>query len=207
MAFTIRPADIIKTKVVDFLIKKFDGVVIGDEVMFGSSRKVVDMLALYRGETYAIEIKSAKDDLRRLPEQITEYSKIFDHTVVFATIDHLLTIKQVSKAKVSIFEFDADADGSIRGRLLEKRNNIQKREMLATMKASYIRKNLNISNLKNSDDTRKQAMRYTKEEIHSLLYGYFMKRCSAPYKLFLEERSNKTEVDDLTILSNRLKVE
>lgn len=205
MALKIRPADIIKAKVIDFLIVKFEGVVIGDEVKYGSSRKVVDLLALYKGETYAIEIKSAKDDLRRLPEQISEYSKIFDHTLVFTTIDHLHKIKQVAKAKASIFEFGAD--DAIEGRLIEKRNNVLKSEMLATMNASFIRKSLNLSNFKDSDDIRKRAMRYSKDDIHSLLYGYFLEKCSAPYKLFLEERSNKTEVDDLIILSNRLNVE
>ena len=205
MALTIRPADILKAKVIDFLIEKLDGVVIGDEVKYGSSRKVVDLLALYRGETHAIEIKSAKDDLRRLPEQISEYSKIFDHTLVFTAIDHLPKIKQVSKAKVSIFEFGTDY--TIEGGLLEKRNNVLKSEMLATMNASFIRKSLNISKFKDSDDIRKKAMRYTKEDIHTLLYEYFMEKCSASYNLFLEERNDRTEVDDLIILSNRLNVE
>ena len=205
MALKIRPADIIKAKVIDFLIEQFDDVVIGDEVMYGSSHKVVDLLALYKGETYAIEIKSAKDDLRRLPEQIYEYSKIFDHTLVFTTIDHLSKIKQVSKDRISIFEFCAD--DTIQGKLLEKRNKVLKSEMLATMNSSFIRKSLNISGFKNSDDIRKKAMRYTAEDIHALLFGYFMEKFYASYKLFLEERSNKTEVDDLIILSNRLNVE
>lgn len=205
MALTIRPADIIKAKVIDFLIEKLDGVVIGDEVKYGSSRKVVDLLALYKGETYAIEIKSAKDDLRRLPEQISEYSKIFDHTMVFTTRSHLSKIKKVVKAKTSIFDFSAD--DTIDGRLLEKRNNVQKSEMLATMNASFIRKSLNISSFKDSDDIRKKAKRYSKEVIHTLLYGYFMEKFSAPYKLFLEERNDKTGVDDLVVLSNRLNVE
>lgn len=205
MALTIRPADIIKAKVIDLLIEKFDGVVIGDEVMYGSSRKVVDLLALYRGETYAIEIKSAKDDLRRFQEQIDEYSKIFDYTLVFATTDHLSKIKIVTKTKISIFEIGDD--GKINGKLLEKRNNVLKNEMLATMNASFIRKSLNISKFKNSDDIRKKAMRNSKVDIHTLLYEYFIEKCSEPYKLFLEERNNKTEVDDLIILSNRLNVE
>ena len=205
MALTIRPSDIIKAKVIDFLIEKFEGVVIGDEVKYGSSRKVVDLLALYKGETYAIEIKSAKDDLRRLPEQISEYSKIFDHSMVFTTKEHLSKIKQVSKAKVSIFEFCVNE--TIDGKVQEKRNNVQKSEMLATMNATFIRKSLNISNSKNSDDIRKKAMRYKKEDIHSLLYGYFMEKCHAPYKLFLKERSEATEVDDLILLSNRLNIE
>lgn len=204
MALSIRPADYIKARVIDFLIEKFDGVVIGNEVMYGSSRKVVDLLVLYKDETYAIEIKSSKDDLRRLLEQISEYSKIFDHTLVFSTIDHLSKIKQVSKAKISIFEF---GDDTIEGRLLEKKNNVLKSEMLATMNATFIRKCLNISKFKDSDDIRKKAMRYSKEVIHSLLYDYFMEKCLAPYELFLEERNINTDVDDLTILSNRLNVE
>lgn len=205
MALTIRPSDIIKAKVIDFLIEKFDGVVIGDEVMYGSNRKVVDLLALYNGETYAIEIKSVKDDLRRLPEQISEYSKIFDHTLVFTTKEHLSKIKQLSKAKVSIFEFGANE--TIDGKLLEKRNNVQKGEMLATMNATFIRKSLNIAKFRDSDDIRKKAMRYKKEDIHSLLYGYFVEKCYAPYKLFLKERNEVTEVDDLILLSNRLNIE
>ena len=205
MALKIRPSDIIKAKVIDFLIEKFDGVVIGDEVMYGSNRKVVDLIALYNGETYAIEIKSAKDDLRRLPEQISEYSKIFDHTLVFTTKEHLPKIKQLSKAKVSIFEFGANE--TIDGKLLEKRNNVQKGEMLATMNATFIRKSVDIAKFRDSDDIRKKAMRYKKEDIHSLLYGYFMEKCYAPYKLFLKERSEVTEVDDLILLSNRLNIE
>lgn len=204
MALTIRPSDIIKAKVIDFLIEKFEGVVVGDEVKYGSSRKVVDLLALYKGETYAIEIKSAKDDLRRLPEQISEYSKIFDHSMVFTTKEHLSKIKQLSKAKVSIFEFGANE--TIDGKLLEKRNNVQKGEMLATMNATFIRKSLNIAKFRDSDDIRKKAMRYKKEDIHSLLYGYFVEKCYAPYKLFLEERNEVTEVDDLILLSNRLNI-
>ncbi len=205
MALTVRPSDIIKAKVIDFLIEKFEGVVIGDEVMYGSSRKIVDLLSLYKGETYAIEIKSAKDDLRRLPEQISEYSKIFDYTLVFTTTDHLSKLRQVSNNKISLIELDYD--DTIVGSLPEKRNNVLKSEMLATMNASYIRKKLNLSNFKNSDNIRKIAMRFKKEVIHSLLYSFFMEKCSAPYKLFLEERSNKTEVDDLIILSNRLIIE
>lgn len=204
MALIIRPADVIKAKVIDFLIEKFDGIVIGDEVKYGSSRKVVDLLALYRGETYAIEIKSAKDNLKRLPEQISEYSKIFDHTLVFTTKEHWFKIKQISKTKISIFK---SSDDLIDGKMLEKKNNVLKNEMLATMNASFIRKRLNISNFKDSDDIRKKAMRYPKDEIHTLLYKYFMEKCYAPYRLFLKERNNKTEVDDLIILSNRLTIE
>jgi hypothetical protein len=79
--------------------------------------------------------------------------------------------------------------------------------MLATMNATFIRKSLDIAKFRDSDDIRKKAMRYKIEDIHSLLYGYFMEKCYAPYKLFLKERSEVTEVDDLILLSNRLNIE
>ena len=41
MALTIRPADIIKARVIDLLIEKFDGIIIGDEVKYGTSRRLL----------------------------------------------------------------------------------------------------------------------------------------------------------------------
>lgn len=205
MALTIRPADIIKAKVIDYLIKSFEGVVIGDEIMYGINRKIVDLLALHEGETFAIEIKSSKDDLRRLPEQIADYSKIFDHTLVFTTKEHLSKISELAKAKVSVFE--VSEVGGIEGSILNHTNKPTKSEMLATIKSSYIRKRLNISNAKDSDAVRKKAMKYSKDEIHALLYGYFMDKLYAPYELFLKERKDRTEIDDINLLSNRLNVE
>lgn len=205
MALAIRPADLIKAKVIDYLIEKLDGVVIGDEVMYGSSRKIVDLLALHNGETYAIEIKSNKDDLRRLPEQISEYSKIFDHTSIFTTYDHQDRLRDVIKSKVSVFELCEN--GSINGKFLKINNHVLKSEMLATMNTSFIRKKLSISNATDSDEIRRKAMRFNKETIHSLLYDYFMGKCLAPYNIFIKERGSSTDIDDLVILSNRLNVE
>ena len=204
MALVVRPADIIKTKVIDYLIDTLDGVVIGDEITYGSSRKIVDLLALYNGETYAIEIKSGKDDLRRLHEQISEYEKIFDHTCVFATSEHLTKIKELSDSKVSIFTITPD--NTIEGKLKKKKNRVTKFEMLATINASYISKGLKISKFRDSDDIRRKAMKHSKEDIHSFLYGYFWEKCYAPYKLFMEERKDRTEIDDMVILSNGINI-
>lgn len=205
MASTVRPADLIKIKVIDYLIDHFEGVVIGNEVMYGSNRKVVDLLALYKGESYAIEIKSRKDNLTRLPEQLAEYSKIFDHTIIFTEFDHLYKIKQMVKPNVSVFEFTLDAE--IYGDLATKKNNPLKSEMLATMNATYIRRRLKISGTLDSDKTRKKAIKNKKNKIHSLLYEYFMEKLYTPYIVFLNERWNRTEIDDMTILSNRLNIE
>ena len=198
-------SDVIKAKVIDYFIDNFESVVIGNEIMYGSSRKKVDLLALYKGETYAIEIKSSKDDLRRLPEQLSDYSKIFDYTMVFATIDHIAKIRVISKRKISVFEVSNDV--SIEGVLRKKKNNVLKCEMLATMNSLFLRTRLGIFDAKDSDKVRKKAMRYKREKIHNLLYEYFMEKLTIPYKQFLYERNGRTAIDDISILSNRLKVE
>lgn len=205
MAFTIRPADIIKARVIDFMIDKYKGVVIGNEVMYGCNHRIVDLLALYQGETYAIEIKSSKDDLRRLPEQIHDYSKTFDYTIVFTTIEYLQKVRKLVKSNASVFE--VRKDGTIQGSMSDKKNRPLKNEMLATMNAAFIRKSLNISYVKDSDDIRKKAMKHKKKVIHSLLYSYFLGKLKSPFVLFLNERSSVTEIDDITILSNRVNVE
>jgi hypothetical protein len=46
-------------------------------------------IAVINGHLHAYEIKSAKDNLKRLAKQIREYSRIFDHVTVVTTKDHL----------------------------------------------------------------------------------------------------------------------
>lgn len=204
MAFAIRPADIIKARVIDFLINKFDGIVIGNEVMYGCNHRIVDLLALYNGLTYAIEIKSCKDDLRRLPDQIQDYAKTFDYTLVFTSTEYLQKIIDIVQSCASVFV--VSDDGSIQGSLRGRKNKTLKNEMLATMNAAYIRKQLNITRFKDSDDIRKKAIHFKKETIQSLLYSYFMEKVEASYRLFLNERVSITDIDDLTVLANRINV-
>ena len=77
--------------------------------MYGTSRKVVDLLVLYQGETYAIEIKSDKDNLRRLPEQLKEYSLIFDHTIVFTHSKYKKEVLSLVQQRVSVYEIKSRA--------------------------------------------------------------------------------------------------
>ena len=81
-----------------FLQNKFPVEGLGYEIMYGTSRRVVDMLAIIRGRTYAIEIKSSADNIKRLSGQIEEYQKVFDYIIVVASKKHCEEIKaQVDK--------------------------------------------------------------------------------------------------------------
>lgn len=201
MAFTLRPSDILKTTIIDYLIERYEGIVIGDEVMYGSSRKVVDLLALYHNETYAIEIKSSSDNLSRLGEQLVEYSKIFDHTLLFVDSSYYNAVKNLN---CSVFQIEKEK--VMEGTSKKTVNRTIKFEQLATIPAYYLRKDLAVNSQLDADALRKKAMSLKKDIVHQILYDFLMARLAAPYRLFLTERQDKTTIDDLSLLSKRLHI-
>ena len=54
-----------------------------EEVVVGGGRNRIDMVYI-GGATIGIEIKSARDDLKRLPEQATSFSQYFDYLILVA---------------------------------------------------------------------------------------------------------------------------
>ena len=79
-----------------FLQNKFPVEGLGYEIMYGTSRRVVDMLAIIRGRTYAIEIKSSADNIKRLSGQIEEYQKVF----IYISVLYVYSYAHLSKMKV-----------------------------------------------------------------------------------------------------------
>ena len=137
MSLLVRPADEIKLSVIDYLIKKYPEIIIGNEVMYGTVKKVVDLVALYKGQTYAIEIKSEKDNTRRLHDQLKEYARIFDYIIVVTHPKYTAEIMSLSKAKASIFEI---FDEEIIVKTPLKRNKPLKGEMIHSINISFLKK-------------------------------------------------------------------
>ena len=205
MALTTRPADEIKIIVIEYLIERYPGIIIGNEVMYGTSRKVVDLLVLYQGETYAIEIKSDKDNLRRLPEQLKEYSLIFDHTIVFTHSKYKKEVLSLVQQRVSIYEV---LNGNInKVKSFNSANRTIKREMVYSVSSVFLRRFLPTAKKIDSDMIRMRIIRtYNKKEIHNIFYQFLEENMVNGFKLFLHERNERNSVDDLSLLSARLNI-
>lgn len=203
MALEIRPADKLKVIVIEYLISKYPGVIIGNEIMYGTTRKVVDLLALYNGETFAIEIKSEKDNMNRLLSQLKEYSLIFDHTFVFLDSKHVNSVLSLKFPKLSIFEITDNKVNVIK--ISDEINRTTKQEMLYSVSSSYIKKFFQLPKNLNSDLIRKKVMKdYNKNIIHSLLYTFLEEKLKENFKLLMKVGKYKITVDDLIVLSSRL---
>lgn len=205
MALTTRPADEIKIIVIEYLIERYPGIIIGNEVMYGTSRKVVDLLVLYQGETYAIEIKSDKDNLRRLPEQLKEYSLIFDHTIVFTHSKYKKEVLSLVQQRVSVYEVLNGNINKVKG--FNSANRTIKREMVYSVSSVFLRRFLPTAKKIDSDMIRMRIIRtYNKKEIHNIFYQFLEEKMVNGFKLFLHERNERNSVDDLSLLSARLNI-
>lgn len=202
MSLLVRPADEIKLSVIDYLIKKYPEIIIGNEVMYGTAKKVVDLVALYEGQTYAIEIKSEKDNTRRLHGQLKEYARIFDYIIIVTHPKHTAEIMSLWKAKASILEI---LNKEIVVKTPLKRNKPLKSEMIHSINTSYLNKFLSLSKTEEiANSIRSQiARKYKVDDIHQMLYEFLKLKLEKRFKLYLKERGEKN-YDDLALLSAQL---
>lgn len=192
-------AEQIKASVIDWLINNYSGVIIGNEIMYGTSRKMVDLLAIFDNRTIAFEIKSSMDTLTRLPEQINEYKKVFDEINVVSATSHLTGIKRIISPSIGLFSIEQELKELQKAK--ENRKTV-KLEMLYSISSSYLKKVFpNYRNL-NSDLLRQKISRENKNTIHNILIDFYKKRLSEKYRLFLSDRGEQTLIDDIPTLSS-----
>lgn len=193
-------AEYIKTKIIDFLITNNHEIILGNEVMYGTKRKLVDLLMLDTSGLTGIEIKSSTDDLRRLEKQIEEYRKIFNYTIICATTKHFSEIKRLVPKGIGLLLYSNDKIELKRKPIIRKR--LDKKEVLYTIPAYFLRKNFKIKNgSANSDEIRSSLLELSHSELESLLYRYFKEKLNLNFKMFNEIKGEECNVDDIPLLS------
>lgn len=192
-------AEKIKASVIDWLISSQNDIIIGNEVMYGTKRKVVDLLAIVNNQTFAIEIKSASDNLNRLSEQIQEYCKIFDKILIISSPSHKQRISSLISKGVGLYVIDKNIT-KVQSPLLNHHQD--KLEMLYSISSVYLKKLYPQYKFLNSDEIRLILSREKKTFIHQLLLSFYQQRFSERFRFFMNERGIKTLVDDIPTLSS-----
>lgn len=169
-------ANEIKEVFANYLQNNFNIDSMGYEVMYGTSRRVVDMLAIIKNRTYAIEIKSASDNIKRLEGQINEYQKIFDYTIVVCSKNHITEISSLLNKNIGIYLINKKIISLIRKPTLNKKTI--KFEMLNTIPSILVKKKYNIKGYLNSDEIRVKASLRAKSNIHNFLVNYLIQKLS-----------------------------
>lgn len=192
-------AEQIKAFVIDWLLERYDDIIIGNEVMYGSKRKVVDLLAIIDGKAIAIEIKSATDKLTRLQDQISEYNKIFDKIIVMAASTHMENVANIINKGIGLYSIN----GSIKKVFTPVLNNNQdKLEMLYSISSSFLKKKFPQYKSLKENEIRLILSKKKKTDIHQILISFYQSRLAERFSLFLKERGQNTLIDDIPTLSS-----
>ncbi len=195
-----KTAEHLKCRIIDYLLQIYPNIIIGNEIMFGSSRNSADLLAIIDNQIIAIEIKSKDDNLKRLPHQIEEYSKVYDKIIVFCSQDKIDETKKIIDGKpVGLYCISED---TIKKQEMPRINlHTKKDEMLASIPISYLKKAFNVNWRMNSDDARFLLSKKSKKQIHEHLLNFYIKKIEPSFSLYMKDKGAISCVDDLPILS------
>lgn len=169
-------ANILKGMISSFLASRDDNGVIGSEVMYGSSRRVADMVFISKGHSYAIEIKSEFDTTARLNGQLEEYQSLFDYVIIFSAPNHINKITATIPDNVGLYSI---CQTGIRKLRREKINrHVQKSEMLISIPSAAVKYDFSVKGKLTSDEIRAVAMKKSYKIVHDYFITYFKERIS-----------------------------
>jgi hypothetical protein len=200
-------AESIKSQLIDFFANNVsDNLFIGNEVMYGTKRKLIDLLILENNKLIGIEIKADNDDFRRLPEQVNESKKLFDYIIVCTTLAHLEKAKRLLPDDIGIFSVNEKGIKKIRKP--KKQKELDKTEMLFSINSNFLRKNLSSTpHGINSDEVRQHYFKESMSKIHNLFVDYMQQKVQSKFNLFLQNRGELTHIDDIPLLSSSLYIQ
>lgn len=170
-------SSILKEMITTFLLSRDNNGTIGYEVMYGSSRRVADMVFISKGHSYAIEIKSEFDTTSRLENQLQEYQSLFDYVLIFIAPKHLGAINAILPEYVGLYSI---SNVGIQKKRREKLNRyVQKCEMLISIPSAAVKNKFSIKGKLTSDEIRSVAMKKSYKSIHDYFINYYIEKLSA----------------------------
>ena len=205
--FGLNSAEYIKCKFIDFMLSKNYELIIGNELMYGIKRKLVDLVVLKNNKIFAVEIKSNSDNLNRLKEQIEEYKKVFNYVLVVTTEKFKNRILDTVSSDIGVYIIEADLSlHKIRSpRIQNDRNKI---EILYSINARFLSKIGNYSIQKyNADEIRLLYAKKRISYIQEILLTYLTEKYKDKFNLFMRDRGIQTHIEDLEILSSSFQIE
>lgn len=196
----------LKLSVLNFLTEtgqlKPDSVLM-NELSFRSRALRADLAVLTEDTLLGFELKSRRDNLRRLPQQIDLYQRTFDATTVVVDSVHIKRAKQLVPKRIGLWEFD---NGVIRIIRTPHIGQLNKKELVPLLSIAALR-SLGSANALKSTTSRRSEL-----ESRAIRLPYI--RLRKEYETQLRSRFEKSSKDfmskwfntdresaDLTLLS------
>lgn len=191
----------IKITLIKWLLEKYhNDLVLGNEVAYSPLIRRADLVMIHDGFSYAFEIKSDYDNIKRLNEQLPDYLKTFDFVYIVTTKTLLKEIELSVPKNVGIILVNGDVKQKRKPTLIKRLN---KRFLAEFLDRKTIIKNIKKkpSSLSVYDLRDYISNELSIKETRELAIQSLIKRYSYQFSLFLYDIKNTgiTEEDLRTL--------
>lgn len=203
----LKEADVIKVRLIRWLQHHNDSdLVLGNEVLYSTRQRRADLLMIKNQLLYAFEIKSEKDKVDRLDEQLEDYLSTFDFVYLVSTQKIKRNLKQALPKNVGFISIDHNNICVQKKAKRIKRHN--KRNLAEFLDRSTILKLLPSKNIARTSifDLRDMLCQYVSGDIiHTKSVEKLYERYKRLYELFLfDTLENEVTVEDLRSLTGNI---
>lgn len=192
----------IKITLIKWLLEKYqNNLILGNEVAYSPLVRRADLVMIHNNFSYAFEIKSDCDNLKRLSEQMQDYLKSFDFVYVVTTHTLLKEVKTSVPKNVGIIVVNGNIQEKRKPSLIKR---LDKRFLSEFLDKKTILKNIKRkTTLSSVFDLRDFISKeLTTKEIRALAIQNLVKRYNYQFSLFLYDIQNTgITADDLRTLT------
>ena len=209
MCNTKKEADLIKIRLIKWLQKKYSNeIIIGNEVLYSIHQRRADLLMIKDNCMYAFEIKSEKDTILRLDEQLNDYITTFDFVYIVSTDKIRTLIKDKVPYNVGFISIDNEITLKRTAKQIKRlsKRNLAEFLDLVTMRhlmPKYNRKKISVY------DVREQfSKNVSTQTIKKAAVDKLYKRYKKLYELFLYDTADgEILLEDLRSLTGNIREE
>lgn len=177
---------------------------IANEPLYGPRMRRVDLLLISASGLHALEIKSEKDSLSRLSEQVSEYTQTFDKTSVVLTKNHLQSAKSILPRNVGIILIEDNNIIEMRPANYIKRLN---KKYLATLLPKSVLLQLLGAQYKKYDTFQIReivAQRVPLLKLKTLVIKELKRKYRHLFQYYLWDTQNGSTIDDTCMLTLKM---
>lgn len=198
--------DKVKALVIDYQLEQLpSSFIVASEVPFSDLRRRVDLLTIGT-ELHAIEIKSSRDNLDRLGQQLDDYRTHFERVSIYCTAKHLNKVRDVVPKSVGIVVLDETDRSFSVIQTSQVRRRVTKESWAKFLYTDDLRRLLRANGYLGNrrapiEELRKKLIDISSaEQIRSYALEALYQRYLGRFTQFLQERGAVTHQDDIQLL-------
>lgn len=192
-------ANQMKVRLIDFLLNNTESELIASEVSFYQGYRKADLVQLSDSAVTAYEIKSDKDNLVSLSEQMEDYLNTFSFCYLVVAEKHLESARKILPTKVGLIVISDQVVSLVRKPKENKRLSKHSLALaLPSQKLLSITRELKVPSIY---DRRAYVEKATPlESLKEYFYKVLIDRYHGRYINFLSDRGERTSLSDLYYL-------